>query len=190
MRIDERGFWYGTAVGHTVDYELAWGLWEFFLFKKANTILDMGCGNGGYTKYLQNCGFSVLGVDGNPETKLFGYDLLVADLTIKRWFGNFDWVLSLEVGEHIPKIFESNFIDNLDTNNTKGIILSWSIPEFGGDGHVNSKTNQEVIDLITKRGYIFNEIATRQLRSSCAKYPQAGWWFSQTIMVFERIENV
>lgn len=38
-----------------------------------------------------------------------------------------DWVLSIEVGEHIPAKYENNFIQNLHRHNKKGIIVSWAI---------------------------------------------------------------
>jgi hypothetical protein len=37
----------------------------------------------------------------------------------------FDWVMSLECGEHIPPEATEAFIDLLDRHNTKGVILSW-----------------------------------------------------------------
>jgi hypothetical protein len=42
-----------------------------------------------------------------------------------------DWVLSLEVGEHIPVQFESIFIQNLHRHNRNGIILSWAVQGNG-----------------------------------------------------------
>lgn len=186
MKIDNNGFWYGTNVGHIVDYGLAQGIGDFLQVKQAKTVLDLGCGNGGYTRYLQSRGFTCLGVDGNPNTKEFGRDLLIADLTSIIHFGSFDWVVSLEVGEHIPKEYQDTFLDNIDYNNKDGVILSWSIPEFGGDGHVNSLPNERVIELLTNRGYTYHQLGSMHLRSKCARYPQDGWWFSETTMIFER----
>ena len=53
----------------------------------------------------------------------------------------YDWVISLEVGEHIPKEYENIFIENLHKNNIRGIVLSWAIKGQGGDGHVNEQDN-------------------------------------------------
>ena len=36
-----------------------------------------------------------------------------------------DWVLSLEVGEHVPSRYEDMYLRNLHAHNCKGIILSW-----------------------------------------------------------------
>jgi|WetSurMetagenome_2_1015567.scaffolds.fasta_scaffold68268_2 cyclopropane fatty-acyl-phospholipid synthase-like methyltransferase len=186
MKIDAHGYWHGTAVGHYVDYGLAQGIADFLQLKQARSVLDLGCGNGGYTRYLQSRGFTCLGVDGNPNTKEFGRDLAIADLSQLHWFGKFDWVVSLEVGEHIPKVYQDTFIENIDIHNTNGVILSWSIPEFGGDGHVNSLPNEKVIELFEERGYRYHTLMSLHLRTKCAKYPNDGWWFSETLMVFER----
>ena len=38
----------------------------------------------------------------------------------------YDWVISLEVGEHIPAKFEHIYIDNLFRHAKEGVILSWA----------------------------------------------------------------
>ena len=38
-----------------------------------------------------------------------------------------DWVVSFEVGEHIPAAKEGVFIDNLVGMCTKGVVLSWAV---------------------------------------------------------------
>lgn len=188
MKINEHGFWENeTSEGHAHDEELAKALVEFFRSNSVESVADMGCGDGFYTKYLNANKICCLGVDGNPNTpELTDGQGYVLDLTQKHNFGPLDWVLSLEVGEHIPSQFESVFIENLDVHNKHGIILSWAVPGQGGDGHVNCKTNQEIISKISALGYTYDEEASVALRNSCAKYPHNGWWFSQTLMVFRR----
>ena len=68
-------------------------------------------------------GFSGPGYDGaiNVEFLSKGFikqqDLSIADM----WLGRtWDWVLSLEVGEHIPALYEDVFIDNLVRHGCKG----------------------------------------------------------------------
>ena len=57
------------------------------------------------------------------------------------------------MGEHIPKIYEKIFIDNLDNNNTKGIIISWAVKGQGGVGHVNEQNNEYIKNIFIKLGY-------------------------------------
>ncbi|KAK7004434.1 hypothetical protein BgiMline_005954, partial [Biomphalaria glabrata] len=40
----------------------------------------------------------------------------------------FDWVLSIEVGEHIPPQYEDTYLDNLARHAREGLILSWASP--------------------------------------------------------------
>ncbi len=43
-----------------------------------------------------------------------------------RLLNKYDWIISLEVAEHIPAQFESIYIDNLVKHAKEGIILSWA----------------------------------------------------------------
>lgn len=77
---------------------------------QANTVLDLGCGNGWFTAALQRCGFEMVGVDHShsgidiasrrhPEVGYRQHDLmqpLAPDLV-----GRFDAVVSVEVIEHL-----------------------------------------------------------------------------------------
>lgn len=40
----------------------------------------------------------------------------------------FDWVISVEVGKHIPAKFEDIYLDNLARHDREGIVLSWAVP--------------------------------------------------------------
>ena len=152
-----RGYWENNSTeGHGVDAGLMRGLVDFFMRNgvvvnndfEYTKIIDIGCGDGSYTKYLKDAGFDCVGYDGNPYTVQLTNGLCkVADFSIKQDLGKFNWVLSLEVAEHIPAEFEDVFIDNLHRHNTEGIILSWALPSHGGDGHVNPKENDYVIEI-------------------------------------------
>jgi len=47
----------------------------------------------------------------------------------------FDWVVAMEVAEHIPRRFESMFLDTLDNHARSGIVISWAL----GGGPENEK---------------------------------------------------
>ena len=66
----------------------------------------------------------------------------LADLTKKQDFGGttarqYDWVICMEVAEHIPREFEHVFLLNLVASAQKGVLLSWGLPGQNGIGHVN-----------------------------------------------------
>lgn len=192
MKINERGYWENeTAEGHEHDEGLANALVEFFRQQEDPTInlriLDMGCGDGFYSWKLFDNYFTIKAVDGNPNTVKLTKELgIVADFSKPIDLGIYDWVLSLEVGEHIPQEYEDTFLSNIDKHNKHGVILSWAVPGQGGDGHVNCKTNEEVILKLKERGYEFDSEETRKLRNVCGIYPTPCYWFRNTLMVFRR----
>lgn len=191
MKINSRGYWENpTAEGHGHDEGLAKALVEFLEDNRDGimTIWDVGCGDGYYTKYINEYGnFLCFGLDGNPNTEsIAGEDCEIVDLSLPINFPSKSWVLCLEVGEHIPAEYEQTFLQNLDRLNRDGIILSWAIRGQGGDGHVNCLDNWEVIERMVNMGYHIDMSDTNRLRNKCAKYPETGWWFRNTLMVFRR----
>ncbi len=198
MKINAKGYWENnTAEGHGVDKGLAQALLQFFWSEHETlhdiiTVIDVGCGNGFYTNYLNSIRGPIIchGYDGNPNTSYIAgvacgvYDF-TQDATI---LGKHDWVLSLEVGEHIPPEYEDIFINNLHKLNREGIILSWAIEGQGGDGHINCHNNDYIIDKIKKLDYVYLEGSTHWLRNSVATYPKPCYWFRDTLMVFKRLK--
>lgn len=206
MQINEHGFWENdTDEGHGVDPLLAEALAKFFLEKaKASfylNVCDLGCGTGYYTDVLnklddgnEDISFACHGYDGNPYTREFCIpsqrdNIGFLDLTLPTSLTlSFDWALSLEVGEHIPVEFEQTFLNTL-CKVKKGVILSWAIPGQGGDGHVNCRDNIYIILQMKKRGFTIDEDATKLLRNAASPYPETGWWFKNTLMVFNKESN-
>ena len=145
MSIHQNGYWEGLeAVSqHVYDSSLGNSLVQFFKAQNINSLVDFGCGMGNYVKTFRQKNINAIGYDGNPNTPELTNNLCnVLDLSIPKIFDEpFDWVMSLEVGEHLPPQFEDIFINNLHNNNKYGIILSWAINGQGGHGHVNEKNN-------------------------------------------------
>jgi 2-polyprenyl-3-methyl-5-hydroxy-6-metoxy-1,4-benzoquinol methylase len=139
MSINKNGFWEGLEASsqHVYDSKLADCLVEFFKNENINSVVDFGCGMGNYVKTLKLNNINAIGFDGNPNTPQLTNNLCgVLDLSAPKHFDEaFDWVLSLEVGEHLPEQFEDIFIQNLHNNNKYGIVLSWAIEGQGGHGH-------------------------------------------------------
>jgi len=118
MKINERGFWENeTAEGHGHDESLAKAIVEFFEEEEETNdypilfIYDVGCGDGYYTRFINNNGERKLmcwGFDGNPHTQTITKDwnCSVIDFTEPITLVQIDWILCLEVGEHIPEEYE------------------------------------------------------------------------------------
>lgn len=184
--IDEHGFWVGEKAEneHVFDAPLAAALQEFFSNERAGTIVDFGCGMGNYAKTFLGSGFYCEAYDGNPETpKLTDGVGKVQDLSVPFDLGKkFDWVMCLEVGEHIPKEYEAQVIANLDQHVGQGIVLSWAVEGQPGYGHINCRNNDYIKKIFSDLGYV-NDVEAEQKLRSAAKF----WWFKKTIMVFRKM---
>jgi len=170
---------------HYTDYDLLIGLIEFFQNRSAKDIIDLGCGTGEYVKLMRYGGFSVDGVDGNPDTHILSngiatyLNLAKKEIELK----SYDWVMSLEVGEHIPKCFEQRFLNHVTSKAKSGVVLSWAIPGQIGYGHVNCRPNQYILEKMKQRGFQYDEVSSQELRQRAS-----FWWFKNTLMVFCKSE--
>lgn len=98
------------------------------------------------------------GYDGavNVEEYTNGF-VTWADLTVPGFSpagGKRDWVMALEIGEHVPAQFEAIVIDNIDMNKRCGALVSWAVPGQPGHSHVHLRSNDWVIDQFSRRGYV------------------------------------
>lgn len=193
MKIAEAGYWLNeTGEGHVFDRPLSQEIIAFMKENYLNSVLDLGCGEGSYLRAFTEAGIRCIGLDGNPHTeeltgglgckvelhKPIRYAVSKLD---SRLISEFDLVLSLEVGEHIPEEYEQIFLDNVVKPASAWIILSWAIPGQGGAGHVNCKSNADIIREMGNRKYICNWVNTLRFRKA-AELP----WFKNTLMVFQK----
>jgi len=155
---------------------------EFWKKEKVENILELGAGTGTYAKLFKENGIFVSCYDGNPNTQELSEGRCgVIDLSKPLDFPQHEWVMSLEVGEHIPAEFESIFIDNLHKFNKKGLIISWAVVGQGGTAHVNNHNNDYIKAKFYALGYTTDEGAEKELRD------KAFWgWFKNTVMVFRK----
>jgi len=179
-----------SLVHHIFDKTLADAIKDFIKNENCNLVADFGCGPGWYTNVINSLTrVKCDGYDANPNTLTltkennFAGDFYIKDLTQNLETNiNYDWVLCLEVGEHIPAKFEDILIKNLDKNNTKGIILSWAVEGQDGPGHVNCKNNDYIKNKFRELNYINDLAAEEKLRNSVSR----AMWFKNTIMVFRK----
>ena len=86
-----------------------------------------------------------------------------------------------QVGEHLPKVHEAAFVENLHRHNARGLVLSWATVGQGGTGHVNEQDNDYVKALVCAKGYVNDLDAEAALRAA-ARFS----YFRRTVMVFRR----
>jgi len=178
--ISPHGYFIGDSE-HVTDLNLAEAIVEFLKKENGQTIVDFGCGDGDYVNYFIKNGLSAVGYDGNPVTELAsGGTCFVQDLSIPLDLNRqFDWVMSLETGEHLPQQYERIFIENLTRHVKKGLILSWAIKGQGGVGHFNEQNNDYIKAIFADLGW-YNDIdAENHLREKATVH-----WIKNTVMVF------
>jgi cyclopropane fatty-acyl-phospholipid synthase-like methyltransferase len=183
--LNDRGA-YLKVEPHKLDQGLAGALTSFFKeeLKEGETICDLGCGcHGYYTFHFLENGIDCSGFDGNPHTPEQTNNVCgVRDLS-EDFDDVYDWILCLEVGEHIPRKYEETFINNLHKNNRRGIILSWAVvgqTEHAPE-HVNTQNNDYVKNIFNDLGYASDLELENRLRNAAQSD-----WFKNTIMVFRK----
>ena len=144
-------------------------------------VIDFGCGNGFYVQHLNSMGIPTIGFDGRPQLAPNCHHL---DLAVEFDLGyKADWVISLEVGEHIPAEHQSTFLDNICNPCLYGLVLSWAKPNQPGRGHVNCQPQDKIIEEVVGRGFRYDVQMTRALRNT--ELP----WLKYNLLAFIRISS-
>jgi hypothetical protein len=185
--IKQSGAWNNKNVNeHSFDKTLAYCILNFLQDNKIQNCVDFGCGDGSYTKYFNENSIVTKGYDGNPFTPEITNGLCsIIDLSVPfNLKEKYDCVMSLEVGEHIPKCYEHIFIQNLINHANNLIILSWAVPGQGGHGHVNCVDNSYIKDILSSKNFLNRPHIENILRQSATCN-----WFRNTIMVFQKVKS-
>ena len=169
---------------HYWDSGLNKALSDFFANK---TVGSFGDGPGKYSVEINKLGRvkSYTAYDGAPYCEdVTGGEVKFLDLTVPHYgLPAYDWVISLEVGEHIPAAFEDVYLDNLVRHAKEGVVLSWAKLGQGGYFHVNNKRLRDVVAQMARRGFSFNAEHGKPLRDASG----AGW-LRDNIHVYRRVD--
>jgi len=134
------------------------------------TIVDFGAGGGRYCDFLNKTGeYCCAAYDGTSNVVELSKGM-VQTQRLDEYFDlgrKFDWVMCLEVAEHIPKEAEEILLGNLRRHAEIGLILSWS--EHGDGPHQNAKPWEEVKGVMEASGFVLDMAASSRLR------PQIAW---------------
>ncbi|XP_046575998.1 uncharacterized protein LOC124284001 [Haliotis rubra] len=174
-----------TGGQHLCDKPLAGYLALFF---QNQTVASFGDGPGDYKKFLDSTNRlrAYDAFDGAPygrETS--GGVVQFADLTVPLYgLPLYDWIISLEVAEHIPTKSEDVYIDNIVRHAKKGIVLSWAVPGQGGLQHINNRPLAYVQNLLSSKGFDTDIVASKQLQEK-ATFP----WLKRNVYVYRRRFN-
>lgn len=156
-----------------VDETLAAAMAELF---QSQTVMDLGAGLGPYgQKFAKRPELKIhwVGFDGAmnvvnmTEGRVQFMDLTQPDAWDTRPCANYDWVMSLEVAEHIPPRFEQAYLRNVRCHAARGAVVSWGTPAQGGGlGHVNLKEPAAARAALEQWGFVMDEIWTAKLRAA------------------------
>jgi hypothetical protein len=169
--------------GHLTDGGFANALSEFFAGK---TVVSLGDGLGVYRKRLLKAGKvkSYDSYDGAPFIEnTTAQQVHFLDLTLQQyWLPVYDWVLCVEVMEHIPSQYESIVLDNIDRAAGHGVVLSWAVASQGGFHHVNPRPPEYVDQVLEHRGFKRDVKASEKLRQSSTLF-----WLKKNVNVYRRV---
>lgn len=152
---------------------------------------DFGAGVGQYGRALlaQNSSYRYRGYDGAGNVESFTHGFLnFVDLTIPLSLPRADWVMSVEVGEHIPSHYEAMFIRNLHAHNCRGIILSWAVLNQGGYSHINNHSPEYIKNIFTQLGYTYDDELINFVRDAKVggSYQNLHIWIRRTFIFMRR----
>jgi len=150
-----------------------------------STVADLGAFDGRYTSWLNDSGLiQAQGFDGIPGIEALTKGV-VKEVDLSKPMnvteGSFDYVLCVEVAEHIPAHFQESFLNNLRIAR-KGLIISWALPGQDGEGHVNCQAEEVSRALIEALGFRRHDANTKILRKNTKQ-----WWIATSIAFYDRV---
>ena len=137
------------------------------------SLLDIGAGSGQYGAYFEKWrrlppnmtkGIAAplyTGVDGmrnveefttrlGPPGSVVTYSNICDEAETST--STYDWVMSFEVGEHLPTWCLATYLRRLDRSSRKGLLLSWSAVQ-SGQCHVNARDSSSIDCTLRLLGY-------------------------------------
>lgn len=150
---------------------------------KDKNVYDFGCGNAFYVGELERAGFNAFGIEGEQLNNFKAKQIYIHDLTKPLVVEPRGSVISLEVGEHLPKSAQETFMKTVCDNCDGKLVFSWAEIGQPGLGHINCRDINEVIADVESRGFTYMKDLTMQIRSTIEEHTS---WFQRTLLIFER----
>ncbi len=181
-QVTATGAWHLSA---QYAYKLDGGLVQSLIpYLQNKTVVDIGAGKGRYVMSLKAQGVDVHGLEGAENIAAVRLTPLVKHADLSQNLNpcaQYDWVLFLEIGEHIPKKFESTVFQNINCSTRDKVVISWAHPGQPGNGHVNCHSPSYITTRMSEYGFHLNPAIGAVLRNG-SRFS----WFRRNILVFGR----
>jgi len=140
------------------------------------SVLDAGCGQG---EWLEAFGdVEAVGVDiAAPERSGFFRCDLTKPLDLGR---DFDLVLSLEVGEHLPEEAADTYVATL-VGHSGSVVFSSAVPGQLGKGHINCQPREYWHEKFNLQGYAALDAIRPLIQDS-----RVSSWYRDNIFLYQR----
>lgn len=174
-----------AKVEHHSSKNMAQAIFEL---QQANgkKVIDFGCGRGDYLAHLKSKGVECYGYEGTPDIEKISVfkPVVCVDLSKPLEIEHKGNVVCIEVAEHIPAEFENQLLTNI-TNACDGwLLLSWAVIGQGGNGHVNERDSEYVIQTVEKLGFKYHDKISDAIRESAGN---DLWWFKKSVYFFTKL---
>jgi len=186
-QVSDSGGWCSSISGrnsskHMTDDSFAKALSDFLENKR---VASFGDGPGVYREKIEAMGKVITydAFDGAPFAEITTENRVkFLDLTLPIYHLQiYDWVVSVEVAENIPKELEHIFVDNLVRHAKEGIILSWSRVGQAGHSHVNNQNFDYVKSIMEKKCFNHDKENSLMLKN----YASLSW-IKNNVNVYRR----
>ena len=170
------------SIEHKTDERFAKALSQFLSGQK---VASFGDGPGSYKEIFDRLKQVIVydAFDGAPFCEeLTNGNVKFLDLSVPIYHLNkYDWIISVEVAEHIPPEFEQIYIDNLIRHAKLGIVLSWSSPGQIGMSHVNERSFDYVRSQMESRNFVHDNTSSNFLKENADLF-----WIKNNLNVYRK----
>ena len=161
---------------------------------KPNSVIDVGCGAGTLLAQLKRHGLEVKGLEysdaGIARCREKGVQVEKFDLETEELVqGSSDVTVSFEVAEHLPESLADNYV-RVISQFSPVVIMSAATVGQGGLDHVNEQPHEYWIEKMQRRGFDYDEEASRQVRAEWAEMGVASWYVNNTMIFRRRMPQV
>ena len=150
-----------------------------------NSVVDIGCGVGGWLNEWKQNGKTILGMDGNKlsekEKKILDSEYLLQNLETPLPVPKqkYSLCMSLEVAEHLPFKRAASFVRDLCLY-SNAILFSSAIPGQTGVNHINEQWPQFWADLFINNNYNVYDCFREQFWND----DDVAWWYAQNMFLY------